>query len=143
MLALLLSSRVETGPTKPNDNNIAHRSRPLGSDKMPLGRNRTKSWGMAMSGCPSPPLPMITPSLGQEWVALAERELFFQHAGVAVARGNSAILDTLRHTWSKGSTNRRQAKDPNKPSDDFLGGRFWHDTVSAAEITQVVRSGGF
>ena len=34
-----------------------------------------------------------------------------QHAGVAVARGNSAILDTLRHTWSSGGTKRRQARD--------------------------------
>ena len=41
---------------------------------------------------------------GQEWVALGERELLFQHAGVAVARGNSAILDTLRHAWSSGGT---------------------------------------
>ena len=40
---------------------------------------------------------------GQEWVALAERELLFQRSGVAVARGNSAILGTLRHTWSKGA----------------------------------------
>ena len=51
---------------------------------------------------------------GQEWVVLAERELLFQHAGVAVARGNSAILDTLRHKWSSGGTKRRQAKDQNK-----------------------------
>ena len=78
---------------------------------------------------------------GQEWVTLAERELLFQRAGVAVARGNSAILDTLRHTWSKGGTKRRQAKDPNKLwAGDFLAEL---DIFSAAEIAKVVRSGGF
>ena len=78
---------------------------------------------------------------GQEWVTLAERELLFQRAGVAVARGNSAILDTLRHTWSKGGTKRRQAKDPNKLwAGDFLAEL---DMFSAAEIAKVVRSGGF
>ena len=77
---------------------------------------------------------------GQEWVALAERELLFQRAGVAVARGNSAILDTLRHTWSKGGTKRRQAKDPNKLADEFLAGL---DLFSAADVAQVVRSRGF
>ena len=74
---------------------------------------------------------------GQEWVALAEQELLFQHAGVAVAHGNSAILDTLRHTWSKGGTKRRQAKDPNKLADDFLAGL---DLFSAADVAQVVQS---
>ena len=78
---------------------------------------------------------------GQEWVTLAERELLFQRAGVAVARGNSAILDTLRHMWSKGGTKRRQAKDPNKLwAGDFLAEL---DMFSAAEIAKVVRSGGF
>ena len=77
---------------------------------------------------------------GQEWVALAERELLFQHAGVAVARGNSAILDTLRHTWSSGGTKRRQAKDPNKLADDFLAGL---NLFSAPDVAQVVRSQGF
>ena len=77
----------------------------------------------------------------QEWVALAERELLFQHAGVAVARGNSAILDTLKHTWSKGGTKRREAKDPNKlAADDFLASL---DLFSAADVAQVVRSRGF
>ena len=77
---------------------------------------------------------------GQEWVALAERELLFQHAGVAVARGNSETLDTLRHTWSSGGTKRRQAKDPNKLADDFLAGL---NLFSAADAAQVVRSQGF
>ena len=77
---------------------------------------------------------------GQEWVTLAERELLFQRAGVAVARGNSAILDTLRHTWSKGGTKRRQAKDPNKLADEFLAGL---DLFSAEDVAQVVRSRGF
>ena len=78
---------------------------------------------------------------GQEWVTLAERELLFQRAGVAVARGNSAILDTLRHTWSKGGTKRRQAKDPNElAADNFLAGL---DLFSAADVAQVVRSQGF
>ena len=78
---------------------------------------------------------------GQEWVALAERELLFQRAGVAVARGNSAILDTLRHTWGLGGTKRRQAKDPNKlAADNFLAGL---DMFSAADVAQVVRSREF
>ena len=81
--------------------------------------------------------------IGQEWVALGERELLFQHTGVAVARGNSAILDTLRHKWSSGGTKRRQAKDPNKLwANDFFEGRFWNGMFSA-EIAQAVRSGGF
>ena len=70
---------------------------------------------------------------GQEWVALAERELLFQRAGVAVARGNSAILDTLRHTWSKGGTKRREEKDPNElAADDFLAGL----DLFSASVTQ-------
>ena len=78
---------------------------------------------------------------GQEWVALAERELLFQHAGVAVARGNSAILDTLRHTWSSGGTKRREAKDPNKLAAAELMASL--NLFSAADIAQVVRSRGF
>ena len=77
---------------------------------------------------------------GQEWVVLAERELLFQHAGVAVARGNSAILDTLRHTWSSGGTKRQQAKDSKLVAADFLAEL---DMFSAAEFSQVVRSRGF
>ena len=83
---------------------------------------------------------------GQEWVALAERELLFQRAGVAVARGNSAILDTLRHTWSKGGTKRRQAKDPNKLANDHAADSFWlaeYGAFPAAEVAEVVRSQGF
>ena len=82
----------------------------------------------------------------QQQVALAERELLFQHAGVAVARGNSAILDTLRHTWSKGGTKRRQAKDPNKLANDRAADSFWladYGAFPAAEVAQVVRSQGF
>ena len=78
---------------------------------------------------------------GQEWVALAERELLFQHAGVAVARGNSAILDTLRHAWSSGGTKRRQAKDPNKLAAASLLAEL--GMFSATEVAQVVRPGGF
>ena len=79
---------------------------------------------------------------GQEWVALAERELLFQHAGVAVARGTLAILDTLRHKWSSGGTKRRQEKDQNKLwTDEFLA--QFDGASSAAEISQVVRSWGF
>ena len=39
---------------------------------------------------------------GQEWKSLAERDLLFQRAGVAVARGNSLALDSLSHAWSSG-----------------------------------------
>ena len=83
---------------------------------------------------------------GQGWVALAEQELLFQHAGVAVARGNSAILDTLRHAWSSGGTKRRQAKDPNKLASDRAADSFWlaeYGAFPAAEVAQVVRSQGF
>ena len=80
---------------------------------------------------------------GQEWAVLAERELLFQHTGVAVARGNSAILDTLRHAWSPGGTKRRQAKDPSKlAAADFLV-ELSMPVLAAAEIAQVVRSGRF
>ena len=78
---------------------------------------------------------------GQEWVALAERELLFQHAGVAVACGNSAILDTLRHTWSSGGTKQQQAKDLNKlAATDLLANL---NMFSAADIAQAVQSWGF
>ena len=36
---------------------------------------------------------------GQEWVALQKREFLFQRVSVAVARGNTMILNTMRQGW--------------------------------------------
>ena len=36
---------------------------------------------------------------GQEWNTLRERELLFQQVSVAIAQGNSMILDTMDHDW--------------------------------------------
>ena len=46
---------------------------------------------------------------GQEWNALGERELLFQRAGVAVARGNSIVLNSLDHSWCVSDSKRKKA----------------------------------
>ena len=64
-----------------------------------------------------------------EWNALGERELLFQRVGVAIAQGNSMILDSMDHDWRGcGTATRRPRSDvavQDSPSDllvDLLGG---------------------
>ena len=46
---------------------------------------------------------------GQEWKALHERELLFQSVSLAIARGNSLILDSLTHDWKNCTADARAA----------------------------------
>jgi hypothetical protein len=51
---------------------------------------------------------------GQEWISLGERDLLFQRAGVAVARGNSLVLDSLSHAWSSARSKQHQSLENSK-----------------------------
>ena len=51
---------------------------------------------------------------GQEWTSLGERDLLFQRAGVAVARGNSLVLDSLSHAWSSARSKQHQSLENSK-----------------------------
>lgn len=51
---------------------------------------------------------------GLEWNALHERELLFQAVSVAIAKGNSMILDTLDHDWRGCGVHDAQSFDTNR-----------------------------
>ena len=46
---------------------------------------------------------------GQEWGTLRVRELLFQKVSVAIARGNTMILNTLRHSWTRAELREAEA----------------------------------
>ena len=39
---------------------------------------------------------------GQEWMSLLRREFLFQRVSVAIARGNTMILNTMKQGWRSG-----------------------------------------
>ena len=48
---------------------------------------------------------------GTEWSTLAKREFLFQCTSVAIARGNTMILSTLRQSWQQQpSANTKRGK---------------------------------
>ena len=48
---------------------------------------------------------------GTEWNTLAKREFLFQCTSVAIARGNTMILNTLRQSWQQQpSANTKRGK---------------------------------
>ena len=48
---------------------------------------------------------------GTEWSTLAKREFLFQCTSVAIARGNTMILNTLRQSWQQQpSANTKRGK---------------------------------
>ena len=47
----------------------------------------------------------------KEWSTLAKREFLFQCTSVAIARGNTVILNTLRRSWQQQpSANTKRGK---------------------------------
>jgi hypothetical protein len=78
---------------------------------------------------------------GQAWTTLGERDLLFQRAGVAVARGNSLVLDSLSHAWSSGLPKKQphpeRAWNNAHVIDDFVA------QLEGEAIVRAVRGCGF
>jgi hypothetical protein len=78
---------------------------------------------------------------GQAWTTLGERDLLFQRAGVAVARGNSLVLDSLSHAWSSGLPKKQphpeRARNNAHVIDDFVA------QLEGEAIVRAVRGCGF
>ena len=70
---------------------------------------------------------------GLEWNTLHERELLFQAVSVAIAKGNSMILDTLDHDWRGcGDAQSFETNRAGQPTDWVLPSLFVRDLTVGA-----------
>ena len=83
---------------------------------------------------------------GQEWNALGERELLFQRAGVAVARGNSIVLNSLDHSWCVSDSKRKKAHSisaSESHKNTLAAAKFLADLTLNEQVVKAVRRSGF
>ena len=83
---------------------------------------------------------------GQEWNALGERELLFQRAGVAVARGNSIVLNSLDHSWCVSDSKRKKASSisaSESHKNTLAAAKFLADLTLNEQVVKAVRRSGF
>ena len=56
---------------------------------------------------------------GQEWMSLLRREFLFQRVSVAIARGNTMILNTMKQGWRSGRRAEEIRGVPPKAAQDL------------------------
>ena len=78
--------------------------------------------------------------------ALGERELLFQRAGVAVARGNSIVLNSLDHSWCVSDSKRKKASSisaSESHKNTLAAAKFLADLMLNEQVVKAVRRSGF